>query len=95
MRGETGSDNFGCLLILHFVLTLVTASAILALSPLEPSGGLIVLVFFLCIIPTALVWRATPTWFTAPTSHWYSPAEVALSTLPEGPVNGIPLRLQR
>ena len=72
MRGETGSDNFGCLLILHFVLTLVTASAILALSPLEPSGGLIVLVFFLCIIPTALVWRAMTPYKQTPKRDWRS-----------------------
>ena len=69
-RGETGVGNFGCLLVLHFALTLVTGSAILALSPLEPSGGLVVLLFFLCIIPTALVWRAMTPYAKLPKPDW-------------------------
>jgi hypothetical protein len=71
-RGEKASDNFGCLLILHFALTLVTGSAILALSPLEPSGGLVVLLFFICIIPTALVWRAMTPYGKPPAPDWRS-----------------------
>src|SRR5947209_2867681 len=69
-RGEEASDNFGCLLILHFALTLVTGSAILALSPLEPSGGLVVLLFFVCIVPTALVWRAMTPYKKPPAPDW-------------------------
>src|SRR5205085_12565282 len=72
MRGETAGDNFGCVLILHFALTLVTGAAILALSPLEPSGGLVVLVFFLCIVPTALVWRAMTPYGRPPAPDWRS-----------------------
>ncbi|MDQ3920060.1 MAG: hypothetical protein M3348_16465 [Acidobacteriota bacterium] len=71
-RGEKASDNFGCLLILHFALTLVTGSAILALSPLEPSGGLVVLLFFLCLVPTALVWRAMTPYAKPPAPDWRS-----------------------
>jgi hypothetical protein len=70
MRGEKASDNFGCLLILHFALTLVTGAAILALSPLGPSGGWVVLLFFLCIIPTALVWRAMTPYGKPPAPDW-------------------------
>jgi hypothetical protein len=58
-RGEGGVGGFfGCLLILHFALTLVTSCAIMALLPFGPTGGLTILVFFLSIIPTVLVWRA-------------------------------------
>ena len=71
-RGEKTSDNFGCLLILHFALTLVTGAAILALSPLGPSGGWIVLLFFLCLIPTALVWRAMTPYAKPPAPDWRS-----------------------
>src|SRR5437763_1138077 len=52
-RGEKAGDNFGCLLVLHFALMLVTGSAILALSPVESSGDLFLLLCFVCIIPTA------------------------------------------
>ena len=72
MRGEEAADGFGCLLILHFALTLVTGAAILALSPLGPSGGWIVLLFFLCIIPTALVWRAMTPYGKPPAPDWRS-----------------------
>src|ERR1043165_2147190 len=71
-RGEKTSDNFGCLLILHFALTLVTGAAILALSPLGPSGGLVVLLFFLCLVPTALVWRAMTPYAKPPAPDWRS-----------------------
>jgi len=71
-RGEKASDNFGCLLILHFALMLVTGSAILALSPMGPSGGLVVLLFFVCIIPTALVWRAMTPYGKPPAPDWRS-----------------------
>ena len=71
-RGEKASDNFGCLLILHFALMLVTGAAILALSPLGPSGGWIVLLFFVCIVPTALVWRAMTPYSKPPAPDWRS-----------------------
>jgi hypothetical protein len=70
LRGEAGESPFGCFLILHFVLMLVTASAILALSPLELGPGMIVLTFFLCIIPTALVWRAMTPYQKLPERDW-------------------------
>src|SRR5438270_1453067 len=70
VRGETGESPFGCFLILHFVLTLVTASAIVALSPFEPRPAVIVPLFFLCIIPTALVWRAMTPYQKLPERDW-------------------------
>jgi hypothetical protein len=78
-RGEKASDNFGCLLILHFALTLVTGAAILALSPLGPSGGWIVLLFFLCLIPTALVWRAMTPYGKPPAPDWRNSRAVELA----------------
>jgi hypothetical protein len=72
-RGEKASDGFGCLLILHFSLMLVTGAAILALSPLGSSGGgWIVLLFFVCIVPTALVWRAMTPYGKPPAPDWRS-----------------------
>jgi len=77
-RGEKTADNFGCLLILHFALTLVTGAAILALSPLGPSGGWIALLFFLCLVPTALVWRAMTPYGKPPAPDWRSSRAVEL-----------------
>ena len=70
LRGESVAGGFGCLLILHFSLTLVTGCGLLALLPLEPSGGRVVLLFFLCIIPTALVWRAMTPYGKPPAADW-------------------------
>jgi len=83
LRGETVAGGFGCLLILHFSLTLVTGSGLLALSPLkQPSGGWIVLLFFLCIIPTALVWRAMTPYSKPPEADWRtSPAAELVADL--------------
>jgi hypothetical protein len=70
LRGESVAGGFGCLLILHFSLTLVTGCGLVALLPFEPSSGGIVLLFFLCIIPTALVWRAMTPYSKPPADDW-------------------------
>jgi hypothetical protein len=57
-RHESGESPLSCLIILHFVLTLVTSAGIIALLLPKSSGGVTVLIFFLSMIPTALVWRA-------------------------------------
>ena len=57
-------------MILHFTLTLVTSAAILALLPSEPTPGIIVLVIFLSMIPTALVWRAITPYKKPPEPDW-------------------------
>lgn len=82
LRGESVAGGFGCLLILHFALMLVTGSGILALSPFEQSGGRIVLLFFLCLIPTALVWRAMTPYSKPPAPDWRdSPAAELVADL--------------
>jgi NADH:ubiquinone oxidoreductase subunit 6 (subunit J) len=65
-----GGSGIGCVIILHFALTLVTSAGIVALLPSEPSGGVTVLVFFLSLIPTALVWRATTPYKKPPEPDW-------------------------
>ncbi|MCA1592561.1 MAG: hypothetical protein LC754_07920 [Acidobacteria bacterium] len=70
-EGTSGDDfGFGCVLILHFCLTLVTAAGIIALLPTQPSGGIYVLVFFLSIIPTVLVARAITPYKKPPKTDW-------------------------
>jgi hypothetical protein len=69
-RGEIVPGAFGCLLILHFSLTLVTNAGAAALLPSEPTGGATVLVFFLSLIPTALVWRALAPYKKPPARDW-------------------------
>src|SRR5205814_1586052 len=44
----------------------------LAVSPVESSGGLVVLLFFVCIVPTALVWRAMTPYGKPPAPDWRS-----------------------
>jgi hypothetical protein len=72
LSGEAVSDNFGCLLILHFALALVTACAIIALSPFKPTGWVVLVIFFLGIVPTALVWRAMTPYGKPPEPDWRS-----------------------
>jgi hypothetical protein len=69
---DSGESIFGCLLILHFALTLVTSAAIVALLLPNSSGGISVLVFFLGMIPTALVWRAMTPYKKPPEPDWRS-----------------------
>lgn len=57
-RGAGVAGGFGCLLVLHFVLSLSTFVTIVAASPFEPSPTIIVPGFFFCLLSTALVWRA-------------------------------------
>jgi hypothetical protein len=79
-RQEGGMTSlFGCLLILHLALTLVTSATILALSPFESGGGLTVLVVFLSLIPTVLVGRAMTPYKNPPRPDWRNSraAEVA------------------
>lgn len=69
-RGEDVPGAFGCLLILHFSLTLVTGAGVAALLPFEATGGATLLVFFLSMIPTALVWRALTPYKKPPARDW-------------------------
>jgi hypothetical protein len=68
--GSDSASGFGCLMILHFALSLVTSAGIIALLPSESSGGITVLVFFLSMIPTALVWRAITPYKKPPEPGW-------------------------
>jgi len=72
LRGEGVPGAFGCLLILHFSLTLVTGAGIAALLPFEAKGGTTVLVMLLSMIPTALVWRALTPYSKPPARDWRS-----------------------
>lgn len=67
---ESGGSLLGCLIILHFALTLVTSAGIVALLLPESSGGVTLLVFFLSMIPTALVWRAMTPYKKPPEPDW-------------------------
>jgi hypothetical protein len=68
--GSDYASGFGCLMILHFTLTLVTSAGIVALLPSGSRGGVTVLVFFLSMIPTALVWRAITPYKKPPEPDW-------------------------
>lgn len=67
---ESNEGAFGCLIILHFALTLVTSAGIVALLLPKASGGVMVLVFFLSMIPSALVWRAMTPYKKPPEPDW-------------------------
>ncbi|MGB8508974.1 MAG: hypothetical protein WCD76_11250 [Pyrinomonadaceae bacterium] len=67
---DSDESPFGCLIILHFALTLVTSAGIVALLSPNSSGGVTVLVFFLGMIPTALVWRAMMPYKKPPRPDW-------------------------
>jgi NADH:ubiquinone oxidoreductase subunit 6 (subunit J) len=69
-RHEGVAAPLGCLIILHFALTLVTSAAIVALLLPESSGVMSVLVFFLSLIPSALVWRAMTPYKKPPRPDW-------------------------
>ncbi|MDT7542301.1 MAG: hypothetical protein QOE33_2205 [Acidobacteriota bacterium] len=67
---DSDDSPFGCLIILHFALTLVTSAGIVALLLPHASGGSTVLVFFFSMIPTALVWRAMSPYKKPPEPDW-------------------------
>ncbi|MDT7605051.1 MAG: hypothetical protein QOF61_3048 [Acidobacteriota bacterium] len=67
---DSGGSLFGCLIILHFALTLITSAGIIALLLPKSSGGITVLIFFLSMIPTALVWRAMAPYKKPPEPDW-------------------------
>jgi hypothetical protein len=70
-RHADGGDNpFGCFIIFHFILTILTATMIVALLLPNSSGGVAVLVFFFSLIPTALVWRAITPYKKPPAPGW-------------------------
>lgn len=77
-RGEGVPMAFGILLVLHFALTLVTSAGIVALLLSEASGGTMVLVFFLSLIPTAFVWRAITPYKKPPEPDWRNSREVEI-----------------
>jgi hypothetical protein len=67
---DSGDSPLGCLIILHFALTLVTSVGIVALLMSHAAGGVTVLIFFLSMIPTALVWRAITPYKKPPETDW-------------------------
>jgi hypothetical protein len=67
---DSGNALFGCLMILHFALTLITSVGIISLLLPHASGGSTVFVFFLSMIPTALVWRAITPYKKPPEPDW-------------------------
>jgi NADH:ubiquinone oxidoreductase subunit 6 (subunit J) len=75
---DSGNALFGCFIILHFALTLVTSAGIVALLLPNTSGGITVLIFFLSMIPTALVWRAMTPYKKPPEPDWRNSREVEL-----------------
>jgi NADH:ubiquinone oxidoreductase subunit 6 (subunit J) len=75
---DSGNALFGCFIILHFALTLVTSAGIVALLLPNTSGGITVLIFFLSMIPTALVWRAMTPYNKPPLPDWRNSREVEI-----------------
>jgi NADH:ubiquinone oxidoreductase subunit 6 (subunit J) len=69
-RHDSGDSPLGCLIVLHLALTLVTSAGIVALLPPESPRVVMVLVFFLSMIPTALVWRAMTPYKKPPEPDW-------------------------
>lgn len=67
---DSGESPLSCLIILHFALTLVTSAGIVALLMSHAAGGVTVLIFFLSMIPTALVWRAITPYKKPPPPDW-------------------------
>jgi NADH:ubiquinone oxidoreductase subunit 6 (subunit J) len=67
---DADSNPFGCFIIFHFALTLITSAGIVALALPQSSGGVTVLVFFLSMIPTVLVWRAMTPYKKPPPPDW-------------------------
>jgi hypothetical protein len=67
---DSGENPLSCLIILHFALTLVTSAGIIALLMSNASGWVTVLIFFLSMIPTALVWRAITPYKKPPLPDW-------------------------
>ena len=77
-RHESDESPLGCLIILHFALTLVTSAGIIALLLPNASGGSTVLVFFLSMVPTALVWRAMTPYKQPPEPDWRNSRQVEI-----------------
>ncbi len=69
-RGGDGEDAVGCLILLHFCLTIVTSVGIVTLLPTQPSGGVSALLFFLGLTPTVFVWRALTPYKKPPVPDW-------------------------
>ncbi|HZT59896.1 MAG TPA: hypothetical protein VFA21_14895 [Pyrinomonadaceae bacterium] len=75
-RHEDDRGPFGCLMILHLCLMLVTGCAVVALAQTEPTPGILFPVVLLCIIPTVLVWRALTPYKKPPAPDWRDSREV-------------------
>jgi hypothetical protein len=69
-RNEGDAAPFGCLMILHLCLMLVTGCAVVALAQTEPTPGILFPVILLCIIPTVLIWRAMTPYSKPPAPDW-------------------------
>ena len=68
-EGDAGSP-FGCLMILHLCLMLVTGCAVVALAQAEPTPGVLFPSVLLCLLPTVLVWRALTPYKKPPAPDW-------------------------
>lgn len=70
-RCDSDTDSpFGCFILFHFILTLLTSTMILALLPTELPSGVKVIVCVLSLVPTAFVWRAMSPYKTPPAPNW-------------------------
>jgi hypothetical protein len=69
-RHEGDASSFGCLMILHLCLMLVTGCAVVALAQTEPTPAVLFPMILLCIVPTVLVWRALTPYKKPPQPDW-------------------------
>ncbi|HST50592.1 MAG TPA: hypothetical protein VLJ61_01175 [Pyrinomonadaceae bacterium] len=75
-RQEGDASPFGCLMILHLCLMIVTGCAVVALAQTEPTPAVLFPAILLCIIPTVLVWRALTPYKKPPVPNWRNSREV-------------------
>ena len=75
-RHEGEASPFGCLMILHLCLMLVTGCAVVALAQTEATPWVLFPVILLCIVPTVFVWRAMTPYSKPPQPDWRNSREV-------------------
>ncbi|HEX3557645.1 MAG TPA: hypothetical protein VHU19_00465 [Pyrinomonadaceae bacterium] len=75
-RHEGDAGPFGCLMILHLCLMLVTGCAVVALAQTEATPWVLFPVILLCIVPTVFVWRAMTPYSKPPKPDWRNSREV-------------------
>lgn len=71
VRGDARDGPFGCFLVIHLALMLVTGAMIVALAGVEPKPAVTVTLMVVCIAQTVLVLRAmSPYGKTPPAPDW-------------------------